>query len=370
MAGLGVDEINVKPLLEHDDLAPVRGHAHDFRGEEEREILARARKIADAAGLTLWIHPELISAESPPIQRPATPVPVAEFAGIGEKIPHAGKAEKVWTTPIVQPELTLRQAHDFLELVPAEKSGFSCSQPFQTLFVNQEGAVRPCCFWASESPALGTVAKSTALEIWRGPGYHAVRNGVAQGDYSDSGCGSCLKSGIAPPENNPWVTIHDYLDWHASRFGDSPLAAFREAKELQLSCRWGIDRLRTSAPELMPAITASVTHRKNLAFDQEFQGEVNDLSDGYLWGWVWSFKRPEERVRLRILHGDRVVRDFFADTFRGDLKIAGKGDGAHAFAVDLGEDARIPLRELRAVIGESEVQVPFSVALRERSWQQ
>ena len=52
-------------------------------------------------------------------------------------------------------------------------------------------------------------------------------------------------------------------------------------------------------------------------------------------GWAYNPDEPESRVEVHFYNDRRLIREVRADIYRGDLKKAGKGDGAHGFAVEL-----------------------------------
>ena len=75
-----------------------------------------------------------------------------------------------------------------IEASPAAGSGeagFYCMEPFKTMYVTRNGPVKPCCF-ADADWFLGDASKNDALDIWDGPGFRAVREGIAKGEYPSS----------------------------------------------------------------------------------------------------------------------------------------------------------------------------------------
>ena len=54
-------------------------------------------------------------------------------------------------------------------------------------------------------------------------------------------------------------------------------------------------------------------------------------------GWAWKPKRPGERLLIEAVADRQVVATVTANGYRDDLKVAGKGDGAHAFEIYLPE---------------------------------
>ena len=70
-----------------------------------------------------------------------------------------------------------------------------------------------------------------------------------------------------------------------------------------------------------------------------FQGYVDRIKDGMLFGWCWQIGVPTP-VMLEISIGDRASVTVMADDFRADLAGAEVGVGCHAFHLDVsGTDA-------------------------------
>ncbi|MCK6447961.1 MAG: radical SAM protein [Planctomycetes bacterium] len=68
------------------------------------------------------------------------------------------------------------------------------------------------------------------------------------------------------------------------------------------------------------------------------EGFVDDCDCTRIAGWCWRADRPDEPVELVILDGERELGRTFADKFRRDLLLAGKGNGKHGFHFDLPEE--------------------------------
>lgn len=66
------------------------------------------------------------------------------------------------------------------------------------------------------------------------------------------------------------------------------------------------------------------------AASNSFEGRIDGVFDGQLYGWCWQTGRLEP-VRLQILADDRAVATVVADAFREDLMRAGVGNGCHGF---------------------------------------
>ncbi|MFS8371626.1 Hint domain-containing protein, partial [Acetobacter indonesiensis] len=62
---------------------------------------------------------------------------------------------------------------------------------------------------------------------------------------------------------------------------------------------------------------------------------VDKVSRSRILGWAWDPTQPAGRLRLKICVNGVVLCYALADQYRADLKAAGKGDGFHAFEVDV-----------------------------------
>ncbi|OUI93295.1 hypothetical protein HK19_14040 [Acetobacter persici] len=62
---------------------------------------------------------------------------------------------------------------------------------------------------------------------------------------------------------------------------------------------------------------------------------VDKVSRSRISGWGWDPAQPDGKLRLKISANGVVLCYAMADQYRADLKAAGKGDGFHAFEVDL-----------------------------------
>lgn len=81
-------------------------------------------------------------------------------------------------------------------------------------------------------------------------------------------------------------------------------------------------------------------------------GRIDALDGNRLHGWLWDEARPEERLKVRLMLGERVVAEVVADQSRIDLRRNGIGDGRHAFSMEL-DDATVAARDRLTVTGLS-----------------
>lgn len=87
---------------------------------------------------------------------------------------------------------------------------------------------------------------------------------------------------------------------------------------------------------------------------------IDSKTPGRITGWAWLPKRPGERAHIEAVADGRVVASTTANAYREDLKLAGKGDGAHAFALVLPEEvAKTPPARLSLRLAGA--RVPFHI---------
>jgi hypothetical protein len=92
---------------------------------------------------------------------------------------------------------------------------------------------------------------------------------------------------------------------------------------------------------------------------RRFEGTVERIQGDALYGWCW-LTQSEQPVALEVFADDRLVARVIADVARGDLRLAGIGDGRHGFmiplqAITVGHDAVI-----RICVAGHGVEVPNS----------
>ncbi len=79
------------------------------------------------------------------------------------------------------------------------------------------------------------------------------------------------------------------------------------------------------------------------------QGFIDEATSVGITGWVRDSERPERRVTIELVYGDRQLAKVSANRYRADLETAGIGDGQHAFL--------IPLRAVVLPAGRHEVHL-------------
>lgn len=66
-----------------------------------------------------------------------------------------------------------------------------------------------------------------------------------------------------------------------------------------------------------------------------FEGHVDAIEAGRIYGWALDPADPAQPLRVTILHGEDALGTVVADRFREDLRNYGDGSGRHAFVFTL-----------------------------------
>jgi Iron-sulfur cluster-binding domain len=247
------------------------------------------------------------------------------------------KIEDVGTPRKPRPTIALNESVDAaaaaLQIgeVP-EGRGFYCMEPFKVAYVRKDGAVQACCFGNAHTPALGTVTGAQATDIWRGPGYRALQNGIINGRYPKKYCGRCLKDRVGPVDHYGYHVIGAFLEWYAASHSGElarqieirapsafrTIVDTRNAQIVENLRRGGNERSIERPPAGIP-----------------FEGYFERVVNRHAIGWVWMPSHPEYQVPVTLLQGEEIVGTGVACRPRADLVAAGKGDGFHGFEIML-----------------------------------
>ncbi|MGA7800092.1 MAG: radical SAM/SPASM domain-containing protein [Gammaproteobacteria bacterium] len=235
MASLGVNHIFVKQLNGQADNPVVSGHIAVNRPWVEGQKLEQAKALAKQLGIGLsaeQFEHSVVADEEEARQRKAdfvmggsdgdtsTPVefvPITQFKAVAKTV----KPKKPGERGAEQPTVFDAEASDRAALLgmakPAKPVNHPCMEPFKTLYVRKNGRVKTCCFHDSLSPALGDVSRQSGLDIWRGPGYRLIRDGVVTGEYA-AGCQTCLNIGYGPWSHFLNFVVGEYSHWYQQAF--------------------------------------------------------------------------------------------------------------------------------------------------------
>jgi MoaA/NifB/PqqE/SkfB family radical SAM enzyme len=386
MADLGVDRIEVTRLVEHASVLPqLAGHAADMRSPDVRRALRRARILARWRRVELALHPDLVAEEAGtcPGPREGGPrVAVEDFPDIARRLPvrppPAGSPPPI---PVLDIEADSdAEIRARLGIAPARPRGgesrpFACLEPFKTMYVRRRGHAKACCYMDNAAPALGDVARSGGEAVWNGRGFAAMRAAFGNGEQPEKACGHCLAHKQAPPGHGVDRMLDEYASWHREVFGiEFPRDAFADLTAAP-DGESVIDRLAAVSPGLLEAPGARERERRlhaHVADVTRLEGVPNVLFEGWVdrvagrgvSGWLWSPLYPDLRLTVSVEVDGQPVASAVARLFRPDLRAARKGDGCHAFALDLGrEDAIRPGQRVAVRIGDTRCRLEGAASL-------
>ena len=120
----------------------------------------------------------------------------------------------------------------------------ACTVPFDSMYVDSDGKVFPCCHAAGIAP-LGDLRKETVEEVWTGSGFAKFRNDLLNAHTTPQVCRSCT---VAP------LGEHPFNLYRAEILSIEPLAntaGFRMSVRNVGTRAWGVDaplRLAPSRP--------------------------------------------------------------------------------------------------------------------------
>ena len=383
MADHGVEKIEVKKLVENVD--HLRGHAAPYRPEEE-SLLAEAKKRARKRGI--YVDDDQYERESCRTDTALPSTKLHDMRNIAKNTSNKTidseqkEFENLDLLSLNQEELNLE-----LNLQALEKFGavdpYFCLEPFKTMYVRQNGLVKPCCFSPDKAAALGNIHSNQATEIWQGAPFTEIRKGIALGNYPKPHCKFCLREGIGPKNNDIPRYLQNFIQWHETCFGEKLALApmptqepcvekesghkpaptlftrllsslNRDKKEQDsfatISTAAIMTALKTkhpndfSAPPLPVALSIEkireiITRRSKAgrAVDDLVHGNLERLTRQEATGWLFLPHLPEFHGTIIISHekdGQEIARGS-ADQERRDVQEAGFGSGTHGFHISL-----------------------------------
>ncbi len=240
MARNGANFIILSHLSVHAHIPYLHEHVSNLRPEQEGVVLARAKAIATALGVTInasGYEKHTVASEADQQHRQSRlrasvePIlnakgrtygqnPTRQFQQIARDLPIVREPAPANRSP--PPTLPLDaeppKARAALKIGACADAGtgedfFYCMEPFKTLYVTRNGAVKPCSE-ASTNLFLGSLAVDKAAAIWHASGYAAIRSGIANREYPAL-CVSCLKNKSAPEYYIPSL-VDRFLAWNAA----------------------------------------------------------------------------------------------------------------------------------------------------------
>lgn len=374
MADCGADIIHLKKLQPYDRIPELYEHVSFMRPWVEGEVLRRAAEIGVRRGVVVGMNQYLHNSVETEEQYQELILRLEKavedklsFARFGEntidtfaRISRTAKAEGAASKKqraVIRSSEVLDEARQMLDITELAEAGtgddrFYCMEPFKTVYVSNNGGLRPCCFSGSEHPFLGSIKKEDGLQSWRGAGFVALQQGIIEGKYPRNMCQRCLKDKIGPTDHFAFAMIQDYMEWYAERFG-ADLSHVLEGEVpdairlLQQSPAKSIVR-RFQGLEPTPNVAKNAKQQLQIILAAGKQiplvdSTVAGLLEGWFermsgqaaQGWIWSPAFPDVRLPLRVWSGGKLIAEGIANRARGDLLKAGKGDGFYGFAINL-----------------------------------
>lgn len=248
MASVGVTHISVKRASP--DIPLLNDHISIFRPWVEGEIVKRAAARATELGVSLETHVYESSAvaseqewehakqqlsycrEHSDHAEWRTRVEIADLKTLSKTIePLPNRSRMI--LPRSAMELPETEVAEYLQLQRVDPSVTPCMEPFKTIYIQQDGTVKPCCFAPRGVPPLGDINKHSAEQVWRGAGYRATRQAILGGEYPWKVCGNCIEHNHAPQSHSLRFLGSLYQDWFRSCFGQEIID---EAHAARLTC--------------------------------------------------------------------------------------------------------------------------------------
>jgi hypothetical protein len=90
------------------------------------------------------------------------------------------------------------------------------------------------------------------------------------------------------------------------------------------------------------------------------EGYIDQCKADFIAGWAWDNARPEARIMVEIIANGKSVAHLVAQKYREDLKMAGIGDGAHAFEYAPASSIDISAHDICVIIADTDVYLPRS----------
>jgi hypothetical protein len=147
-------------------------------------------------------------------------VPISELRATASKvvpIKPAGREQE----PMTALDVTVDKVDELLAIeAPQIPLRSPCMEPFKTLYVRKGGRVKSCCFADGRAPALGDVSVQNGMDIWRGAGFEAVRQGIIEDKYPEA-CRTCVEIGYGPWSHFLANLVSDYNLWFQRAFGET-----------------------------------------------------------------------------------------------------------------------------------------------------
>lgn len=364
MADHGVQLIEVKKLVE--SIHHLRGHAAPYRPEVEGRVVAHAKDRAKARRI-------LLSAEQ--YENASTPGSVSEpsikIEDITDLAQHIALSQnsknirKVESMDLLSLDID-REFEIELNLMPLNKENFGadsmfyCMEPYKTMYIRQNGFVKPCCFAPDTLAGLGNIHTRSGTDIWLGKAFSMIRKGIASGQYPKALCEACIRQGVGYKKNPIQDLLKNYIRWYRSCFGEnlkkesvadsiystfpflrakldyvSPEKLVQNLKKKQA----GRLTIRALAPLKLEEAIQIVRQRKEtgISLGNIISGYLDRISQDEIIGWVYCPHIPDFHGTIIVRHPETMqkIARVKADLYRKDLEAAGIGNGSYGFRIPL-----------------------------------
>jgi MoaA/NifB/PqqE/SkfB family radical SAM enzyme len=234
MADAGANVIHLKKLLSFDRMPELFEHVSIMRPWVEGRIIERALEIGRQRGVYVdcgqYARDQVHSAKEyedrlQEIKRDADQrLPKERFGG-NEISQFPGiirpQAQGIYASRdaklvnIDASEDDARQELRVGRLPGFEEAPFHCMEPFKTLYVRRDGAVKQCSV-GNNLPFIGAIATQSGREIWTGAGLRTIRNAIVAGEYPQDLCGYCIAQRIGPNRHGADELVPDFLKWYSA----------------------------------------------------------------------------------------------------------------------------------------------------------
>lgn len=378
MADHGANIIHVKSLLTHSFIPQLAGHASIYRSWNEGEIVARAFALAKERGVSLsaeqylrneakteeeWQQMKNRQAHPTAGEGPSELVSIGSWREISKGIepirPETLRKAATTDEPVEIPPAALRSVYRVAPPRQTAAEPFYCAEPFKTMYIRRNGAVKPCCFSADFAPPLGNISKQDGRGIWMGERYEMVRDSILRQEYPLALCGNCLRSQVGPQDHYSHGRIRHFLNWYESGHGFELIpfdAAEIEAlggnyevfkRYLEHHPHQGVpsaaqavipDAERKNPPALVDELNR--LHDESADIHGHVRGHLDRYSAGRLLGWAQATQDPDLKLWVALYDGETCIGYAQANRYRNDLRSANVGNGCYGFEFTLPASVR------------------------------
>ena len=234
MASVGANEIFVKRASP--DIPLLNDHISIYRPWVEGHILARAKQRARELDIMLDTHVyessavtseeewSLVKEQLACLQRHSyhreweTHVDLSELKSFSKSIEVVPNKSRMVVPPSAM-EVPDAEVAAHLQVRSPDAPVTPCMEPFKTMYIQQDGSVKPCCFAPRGVPPLGDIGRHSGEEVWRGAGFRTTQRAVLNGQYPWRVCGNCIEHNHAPKSHYLAILVGTYQHWFRSCFG-------------------------------------------------------------------------------------------------------------------------------------------------------